>query len=280
MLCTRQGRVLTGHQFIEQQRNAKQGWSVPSHAATRWHRLWHWHSLHTSHPIGIPYPLTIKSICRHFPSSRSLPVSLCFSLSLSLPLSLSLSLSPSYPISVLIQTHIYDHNHSPLTHCYAPILASSIIPPLISISFRPFPTLPAAQTSRISVTALGDTVDTPKVLQLTDLNHVAILGSGTFGRVSLVQDSIKDKYYALKTMLKSEIVLHRQQENVLNEKNVMMCCHHPFIIRLYATFKNERKLYMLLEFVQGGELFAIIHTNKKDGTCVHNGGGMTWPPLF
>jgi serine/threonine protein kinase len=107
--------------------------------------------------------------------------------------------------------------------------------------------------------------EAPRVLQLKDLIHVAILGSGTFGRVTLVQDALKDRFYALKTMLKSEIVLHRQQENVLNEKNVMMCCHHPFIIRLYATFKDERKLYMLLEFVQGGELFAIIHTNKKDG---------------
>ena len=111
----------------------------------------------------------------------------------------------------------------------------------------------------------GNPVEPPRALQLHDLQHVAILGSGTFGRVSLVQDTSKDKFFALKTMLKSEIVLHRQQENVLNEKNVMMCCHHPFIIRLYATFKDERKLYMLLEFVQGGELFAIIHTNKKDG---------------
>jgi serine/threonine protein kinase len=35
---------------------------------------------------------------------------------------------------------------------------------------------------------------------------------------------------------------------------------HMYIYRLFGTFKDERKLYMLLEFVQGGELFAVIHT--------------------
>ena len=76
---------------------------------------------------------------------------------------------------------------------------------------------------------------------------------------------VTNKLYALKAMLKAEIVAHKQQNNVLNEKNIMAACNHPFVIKLYATFKDERKLYMLLEFVQGGELFAIIHTAKRDG---------------
>ena len=123
----------------------------------------------------------------------------------------------------------------------------------------------AATSTKLSVIHVTSEPDTPRILQLMDLEHVAVLGSGTFGRVSLVQDPSNSKLYALKAMLKSEIVAHKQQNNVLNEKNVMMCCNHPFIIRLYATFKDERKLYMLLEFVQGGELFAIIHTAKRDG---------------
>lgn len=42
-------------------------------------------------------------------------------------------------------------------------------------------------------------------------------------------------------------------------------CSHPFILKLYQTFKDQSKLYMLLEFVQGGELFSVLHTPQNDG---------------
>jgi cGMP-dependent protein kinase 1 len=106
-------------------------------------------------------------------------------------------------------------------------------------------------------------------LQFSDLQQLAVLGSGTFGRVTLVQDKASKQVYALKAMLKKEIVLHKQQANVMNEKNVMITSNHPFILRLYQTFRDAKKLYMLLEFVQGGELFSIVHTNTTDGVPEH-----------
>jgi len=69
----------------------------------------------------------------------------------------------------------------------------------------------------------------------------------------------------LKTLLKSAIVAQKQQTNIINEKNVMITVDHPFILKLYQTFKDPKKLYMLLEFVQGGELFCVVHTNTSDG---------------
>ena len=113
--------------------------------------------------------------------------------------------------------------------------------------------------------SLPDVVEPPKEYKFADLEQIAVLGSGTFGRVSLVREKTSKLVYALKVMLKTEIVAHKQQQNVINEKNIMMQCNHPFILRLYQTFRDQRKLYMLLEFVQGGELFAVVHTTKTDG---------------
>ena len=98
-----------------------------------------------------------------------------------------------------------------------------------------------------------------------DLKTLAVLGCGTFGRVTLVQDSKSQNVYALKAMLKKEIVAHKQQSNVLQEKSTMIQCFHPFILRLFTTFKNPSSVFMLLEFVQGGELFSVLHTSTRDG---------------
>jgi len=98
-----------------------------------------------------------------------------------------------------------------------------------------------------------------------ELHELGVLGSGTFGRVTLVQHRKTKQVYALKAMSKQDIVQHKQESNVIQEKNVMLESNHPFILKLFATYKDPKYIYMLLEFVQGGELFSVIHTPRSDG---------------
>merc|ERR1711933_350803 len=51
----------------------------------------------------------------------------------------------------------------------------------------------------------------------------------------------------------------------IREKNIMASLEHPFVVNLVSTFQDERALYMLIELVQGGELFSVIHTETRDG---------------
>ena len=45
----------------------------------------------------------------------------------------------------------------------------------------------------------------------------------------------------------------------------MTSIDHPFVVDLRCTFQDDRHLYMLIELVQGGELFSVIHTETRDG---------------
>ena len=67
--------------------------------------------------------------------------------------------------------------------------------------------------------------------------------------------------YALKILKKARIVRLRQKANIMNEKNLLLMIDHPFILRLYNTYKDNDHLYMLLELVQGGELFSRLQSN-------------------
>jgi protein kinase A len=104
-----------------------------------------------------------------------------------------------------------------------------------------------------------------KSIRFKDLVKFRILGVGTFGKVWLVSHKRSGTPYALKLLSKREIIGHHQVEGVIREKNIMASLDHPFVVNLVSTFQDERNLYMLIELVQGGELFSVIHTETRDG---------------
>ena len=104
-----------------------------------------------------------------------------------------------------------------------------------------------------------------KSIRYKDLVKFRILGVGTFGKVWLVSHKRTGTPYALKQLNKREIIGHHQVEGVIREKNIMASIEHPFVVNLVATFQDDRHLFMLIELVQGGELFSVIHTETRDG---------------
>lgn len=111
-----------------------------------------------------------------------------------------------------------------------------------------------------------------RTLKISDFKVVAVLGVGGFGRVQLVQfkDIVANgdhRSFALKTLKKKHIVDTRQQEHVMNEKNILLSCDSDFIVRLYATFKDAKYLYMVFEACLGGEAWTIL----RDRSCFDDG---------
>ncbi|CAF4374461.1 unnamed protein product, partial [Adineta steineri] len=89
---------------------------------------------------------------------------------------------------------------------------------------------------------------------IDSLAVIRTVGTGTFGRVQLVLHRETNTYYALKVMCIKRIVESKQVEHVRNEKKVLTTTDHPFLVRLQWTAHNNTLLYLLLEYLPGGEL--------------------------
>jgi len=105
-------------------------------------------------------------------------------------------------------------------------------------------------------------------LQPKDLKRHKILGEGTFGQVWLVTSELEAhlKPYALKIQSKYELIQEGQVKPALREKSVMEALDHPFLMKLYQTYQDATCLYSVMDFVQGGELFSLLHPSHLDFT--------------
>jgi serine/threonine protein kinase len=97
-----------------------------------------------------------------------------------------------------------------------------------------------------------------QTMQLTDFEFLRTLGTGTFGRVFLVRERKYKRYFAMKVLKKVEIVRLKQVEHIISERAILMSVDFPFIVRLYRTFQDNRSVYMLMDYIPGGELFSHL----------------------
>lgn len=93
---------------------------------------------------------------------------------------------------------------------------------------------------------------------LHDFDQLHTLGTGSFGRVKFVRHRSTGVHYALKILEKSEILRLKQVEHTINERSVLASVKHPFIVEMVASFQDTRYVYLVLEYVVGGEFFSLL----------------------
>jgi serum/glucocorticoid-regulated kinase 2 len=93
-----------------------------------------------------------------------------------------------------------------------------------------------------------------------------VLGKGSFGKVVLVRKRVgheRGELFAMKVLRKAHLVKRRQIERTKTERKVLAVVDHPFIMKLHFAFQTEDKLYLVLDYCPGGELFFHLSRYRR-----------------
>ena len=134
----------------------------------------------------------------------------------------------------------------------------------------------STQTDTGTVTQLGTNTENPKIPQLqSDGNSnrsferigpknfelLTLLGRGAFGKVVLAKHLGTGNVFALKITTKEFLHSKTAIDCTIEERDALARIEHPFLVKLLAAFQTKSKVYLVMEYIIGGELFS--HLNNR-----------------
>eukprot|EP01062_Namystynia_karyoxenos_P005636 TRINITY_DN11959_c0_g2_i1.p1 TRINITY_DN11959_c0_g2~~TRINITY_DN11959_c0_g2_i1.p1 ORF type:complete len:657 (+),score=152.66 TRINITY_DN11959_c0_g2_i1:260-2230(+) len=88
-----------------------------------------------------------------------------------------------------------------------------------------------------------------------DFDFIHVVGRGAYGRVIKVREKATGNIYVCKVLEKQAIIKHRMLHEVKKESSLLQKVQHPNIVDLIHAFQTRDKLFLVMEFLAGGELF-------------------------
>jgi serine/threonine protein kinase len=99
-------------------------------------------------------------------------------------------------------------------------------------------------------------------LSIDDFTVIKVVGKGSYGKVLLVKKNDDNTILAMKVLKKKHMIKRNQVEHTRTERSILELVRHPFIIQLKYAFQNQAKLYFVVDYCPGGELF--FHIQKVE----------------
>lgn len=105
----------------------------------------------------------------------------------------------------------------------------------------------------------GDAVTEDEGVGLDDFEILKLVGQGAFGKVFQVRKKGTSEIYAMKVMRKDKILEKNHSEYMKAERDILTKVDHPFVVQLRYSFQTKYRLYLVLDFVNGGHLFFQLY---------------------
>lgn len=122
---------------------------------------------------------------------------------------------------------------------------------------------PPAQQQQSVAEPVDNEFVTKGKYSIKDFDIMRTLGTGSFGRVHLVRSVHNQRFYAVKVLKKSLVVRMKQVNHTNDERRMLKKVNFPFFVRLWGTFQDVENLFMVMDFIEGGELFSLLRKSRR-----------------
>jgi serine/threonine kinase 38 len=100
--------------------------------------------------------------------------------------------------------------------------------------------------------------DRKKKYTKEDFDILGIVGRGGFGEVRVVRLRESGQVFAMKILRKTEMARKNQFDRIRTEKDALASLDTPYVVKLHFSFQDTQNLYLVMEFLQGGDLMTIL----------------------
>ncbi|KAI3735174.1 hypothetical protein L6452_14664 [Arctium lappa] len=95
---------------------------------------------------------------------------------------------------------------------------------------------------------------------IEDFEIIKPISRGAFGRVFLARKRATGDVFAIKVLKKADMIRKNAVESILAERDILISVRNPFVVRFFYSFTCKENLYLVMEFLNGGDLFSLLRT--------------------